>query len=560
MRPNLRLIPYLILVFVAYAVYSFMDEPIFEFLFFFLLALPLISGLLLLVLRRGLQWELVPLREEGRRLDEVVYLLKIENHLPIFLPSIRFLFSGTYEPMAFILQNTEPLAQGKLGALPPLETWLHHERQRLGGEGQTVQEYLRRAQMLKQHPVERYGFKQDTVLPAGLSLKMHLAAREEAIYRLSFLPGHTGIEQLQARYVLIDDLFSFFTIKAPTSTFKSPDYRVLPNPTFFRARVTEDLPDPLPVEIERWTDKIGNEVNALANIRNWRPGDRMKDIHWKVSAKAQEFFVKEYEDPRKGSILFLLDPYYPQLMQPSEAAHFKDELTEVTDALFIAMNRQEGPFTLRHLDQRIEVAGEGQPVRPVERYLAGLKFRKREDADQSRGLSQTYFEQIKSTSAKLGPSSLPSLSKMLRDEYKLESWRAIVIITGNIGRPLTENILRILRERTAQIVLVSAEPADYLAARFALDRAENGQGRASERLMRRAEHAVAEASRLEHLSLQDLFESADQGTNPLALREESLRRFRASGGLVFRAPFRSLQLPNAPSPSAKRGGSDVKEH
>lgn len=537
MLPRAKLIPYLGLVFSAYAVYSFMDEPIFKFLFVFLLIQPLVSALLLLITRRALHWEIVPLRSEGRRLDEVVYLLKIENRLPLALPHIRFLLAAKFHPRAFVMRQADLLEIGKLGSLEQLDVLARSMRQ-TAPETLTLGQYQERAHYLHQIPTRR-ALGQNLNLPETAFLNLQLAGREEAIYRLNFLPGHCGIERLEAIHVRIDDLFSFFTTKAPLTTQESRDYTILPNPIFFRARVSEDLPDPQPIDVERWTDRIGNEVNALANIRAWRPGDRMKDIHWKVSAKAQEFLVKEYEDPRKGSILFLLDPYWPNSIEPAERADFKDEFCEVTSALFAAMQRKEGPFTLRHLDQRMETPGEGHSARPVDRYLAGLRFRSLHEEDLLRGSGEAYFEQLTDMKTQRAPMGPPSLAKMLGDEYKLESWRAIVIVTANVGRPLTEGILRILRERTAQIVLVSAEPADYLSARFALERGTSQ--RPSEHLLKRAELAVAEAEELEHLSLQDLFDAAaEHQAHPLALREESLRRFRASGGLVFRAPFHSL--------------------
>lgn len=537
MLPRAKLIPYLGLVFSAYAVYSFMDEPIFKFLFIFLLILPLVSGLLLLFTRRALQWEIVPLRSEGRRLDEVIFLLKIENRLPLVLPRIRFLLAAKIHPRAFVMRQTDLLEIGALGSLEPIDVLARAMRQS-PPESLTLEQYRERSGILRQIPTRR-ALGQNLDLPETAFLNLQLAGREEAIYQLTFLPGHCGIERLEAVHVRMDDMFSFFTTKAPINTQQSRDYTILPNPVFFRARVSEDLPDPQPIDVERWTDRIGNEVNALANIRAWRPGDRMKDIHWKVSAKAQEFLVKEYEDPRKGSILFLLDPYWPDAIETAGRPDFKDEFCEVTSALFTAMQRKEGPFTLRHLDQRMETPGEGHSARPVDRYLAGLRFRSLHEEDQVRGSGEAYFEQLTDMKTQRSPIGPPSLAKMLTDEYKLESWRAIVIITANVGRPLAESILRILRERTAQIVLVSAEPADYLTARFALERGSTQ--RPSERLLRRAELALAEAEELQHLSLRDLFDSANEHqTHPLALHEESLRRFRASGGLVFRAPFHSL--------------------
>ncbi|MBP5727089.1 MAG: DUF58 domain-containing protein, partial [Clostridia bacterium] len=50
----------------------------------------------------------------------------------------------------------------------------------------------------------------------------------------------------------------------------------------------------------------GELTRDIRQLREYRAGDRLKDIHWKASASAQELMVKEYE--RSVDLMYLLLP------------------------------------------------------------------------------------------------------------------------------------------------------------------------------------------------------------------------------------------------------------
>ncbi|NLW12296.1 MAG: DUF58 domain-containing protein [Clostridiaceae bacterium] len=71
---------------------------------------------------------------------------------------------------------------------------------------------------------------------------------------------------------------------------------------------TRDLPQPGTTD----SMKVSNELDALANIREYRFGDPLKRVHWKLSARYDKLMVKEFEDPRKRFICFSVDPARPE--------------------------------------------------------------------------------------------------------------------------------------------------------------------------------------------------------------------------------------------------------
>jgi len=88
---------------------------------------------------------------------------------------------------------------------------------------------------------------------------------------------------------IITDLLGIFELHTDCPTEGS--LFVLPQPDGF---VKEDIPDVCfgAAELSESTRK-GSDYSEVSDIRTYRPGDRPRDIHWKLSAKQPELMVKE---------------------------------------------------------------------------------------------------------------------------------------------------------------------------------------------------------------------------------------------------------------------------
>jgi hypothetical protein len=60
----------------------------------------------------------------------------------------------------------------------------------------------------------------------------------------------------------------------------------------------------------------GIEPGEVRSIREYAPGDPIKNIHWKLSEKTDKLLVKELELPETGEILAVLDTYYDEDISP----------------------------------------------------------------------------------------------------------------------------------------------------------------------------------------------------------------------------------------------------
>ena len=50
----------------------------------------------------------------------------------------------------------------------------------------------------------------------------------------------------------------------------------------------------------------GNDFAEITDVREYRPGDRIKDIHWKLSAKKETLMVKERTSVAQSQVYWCL--------------------------------------------------------------------------------------------------------------------------------------------------------------------------------------------------------------------------------------------------------------
>lgn len=91
--------------------------------------------------------------------------------------------------------------------------------------------------------------------------------------------------------------------------------------------------------------KSGSDPGETFAIREYRPGDKIRNIHWKLSEKLDEVTVKELGLPVNNSILILLDSIEPFEEQRTKPV-VMDALGETTISVAQVFSDQQIPFTL----------------------------------------------------------------------------------------------------------------------------------------------------------------------------------------------------------------------
>jgi uncharacterized protein (DUF58 family) len=86
------------------------------------------------------------------------------------------------------------------------------------------------------------------------------------------------------------------------------------------ARMTV-LPDLFPVEVdisvhhaeeeEGEADRKGEDRSEVFQLREYQPGDDVRQIHWKLSSKLDEIILKEASAPQSRSVMLFWDKRFP---------------------------------------------------------------------------------------------------------------------------------------------------------------------------------------------------------------------------------------------------------
>lgn len=149
---------------------------------------------------------------------------------------------------------------------------------------------------------------------------------------LPFHATHVGVSSPGVKSCTVEDLFGFFSMT------KQP-----------KAAQSELLVLPMPFQVEQLTFAPGDsgletmarateDVTNPSDIRAYMPGDALKKIHWKLSARKRELVVRRFEEPVLPDALVLMDCSPPPSWgHPEAEADVRDSLLETAASV---MNSQ----------------------------------------------------------------------------------------------------------------------------------------------------------------------------------------------------------------------------
>lgn len=111
--------------------------------------------------------------------------------------------------------------------------------------------------------------------------------------------GHCTRTQIKIKSVKLLDYLGLFYL--PHKTPEPVSVEVWP-----LAQAPESMPDVTKLLSPPLRPKAGGGYAEVHELRDYRPGDPMRDVHWKLSAKADKLIVREaQEEIRRDVILYL---------------------------------------------------------------------------------------------------------------------------------------------------------------------------------------------------------------------------------------------------------------
>lgn len=174
---------------------------------------------------------------------------------------------------------------------------------------------------------------------------------------------HCGKLTVEVERVVIRDPFGLFRCKRQVDIQGS--LLVLPNS--FEMAIELQAPDAPDMNSDEYSAiRPGDDPSALFGIRDYREGDPLHSIHWKLSSKFKRMIVKERSLPVANAVLLLWDNCPSQAFSAEAADHACEALISVSQALadlyvphqIAWFNRETGLMELLSIASLDDLVGE----------------------------------------------------------------------------------------------------------------------------------------------------------------------------------------------------------
>lgn len=136
------------------------------------------------------------------------------------------------------------------------------------------------------------------------SLRMAVPGRTKVQNTFSFTSKHCGRIRLSVPKLTVYDPFGIFKFKIRAEG----ETKALVRPETFSMEVQIAYGESMSLDSDEYSMvKAGFDPSETFAIREYMPGDRIKQIHWKLSEKMDNLMVRDYGLPIQNTILLLLE-------------------------------------------------------------------------------------------------------------------------------------------------------------------------------------------------------------------------------------------------------------
>ncbi len=176
----------------------------------------------------------------------------------------------------------------------------------------------------------------------GERIRLRMAPRHEERIRLDYRFSHRGVYDIRITGGRVQDGFGFFRLPLSKKALgEALRIDVWPRRLALHTTAGSNIAE-LEEELSRST-KISQELDEIARLREYQPGDKLKLVHWSVSARMQALQVREFEEPRDIEAAIVLADALPA---GRDGRLLADAAAEVALSLAARSLREELPTRL----------------------------------------------------------------------------------------------------------------------------------------------------------------------------------------------------------------------
>lgn len=193
-----------------------------------------------------------------------------------------------------------------------------------------------------------------------------LNSRDYFTYNEELILKRRGYYPLGEIHVIIKDIFGFFTIKKKVTSKTS--LLVYPIPTelnSFKITSIEQIGDMI-IDNKAFEDK-----SRISSLREFREGDSVKAIHWKLSAKLDELIIKEFDNSADTNVVVFVDNYY-ELYKKDLNRRLEDKIVDISISVINYYLEHNIPVTFQAQDGEKTIEINGSKKSDLKPFLEAL--------------------------------------------------------------------------------------------------------------------------------------------------------------------------------------------
>jgi uncharacterized protein (DUF58 family) len=285
-----------------------------------------------------------------------------------------------------------------------------------------------------------------------VKLVFSLAPFTEKEFTIPVTMPYRGSYEVGMTVMRITDIFGLMTLRFDMR--KQAYYRMSPLLIYPKAEPLEHI------AARVWDTKLfgatylrqSEHGDSVSGMRSYRPGDPLKRVHWKNSAKHRELYVKQYEIPMRKQALILLDSDTKGLTG-EDALFYADTMCQCAASIALYnLSRGRGIHAAAPgITDTINEVRTETDFNPVHKWLAQLRYNREDKLLQTLKTLTSEGAEAYSLFVLTRRPSQAVLSRLLMLSDSLESVCLILID----DEKLQNDTLHILHVNTGDDVVLS---------------------------------------------------------------------------------------------------------
>lgn len=218
-----------------------------------------------------------------------------------------------------------------------------------------------------------------------LTLMVPVLPRNTQRLRLSFHAVTCGVMQIRIKKLVVFDPMRIFCRKIKLNL--QDTIVIMPAPTALLPEIMPPIPQLDADSTEYAKTRAGDDPSEIFDLHEYREGDAVSRIHWKLSSKLDTLMVKEYSLPLSAGCLLI--PDYRYAGEQPESALRLDTMLSALSAVAAQLSEQRLSFRIAmyHSEQGFSTSDTFTDAADAAQWLRYLvRTRPLEEADRAQYL------------------------------------------------------------------------------------------------------------------------------------------------------------------------------